>query len=378
LITESNKSQSTASHRMISLLDRMIAWDILQTVSAVLVVLVVIIVSRKFIKILALAIDGTISSNTAMNIFGLKTLVVIVDFLPVAIFISILMVLGRMYRDHEMTVIASAGGGVMHMYKAIFICVLPLSLLTGILSFYVSPWSEAQMVLLTHHDQQEADLRGLSAGSFIEYSHGDLVFYTQEIDSQQQMQQIFIQNRQHGKLGVISAQTGKLVNLAGGKYAVLANSERNQGIAGEANFSLETFAEYGVRIQKKSTNISYGLETTESNKLFNSDEIADQVEFMRRAASPLGIIFLSFLAVPLAKLSPRSGVYGSLLFAFIIYFIYSNISQVNYSWLLSEILPIWLGYIWVYGLLSLLGIILIIRLYGLTWMLQNLRGSTHE
>lgn len=378
MITKTNKSQPTPSHRMIGLLDRMIAWDILQTVSAVLVVLVIIIVSRKFIKILALAIDGTISSNTAMNIFGLKTLVVIVDFLPVAIFISILMVLGRMYKDNEMTIIASAGAGVMRMYKAIFICVLPLSLIAGCLSFYVSPWSETQMVLLTHHDQQEADLRGLSAGRFIEYSHGDLVFYTQEIDSQQQMQHIFIQNRQQGKLGVINAQTGKLVNLAGGKYAILAHGERNQGIAGEANFSLETFAEYGVRIQKKSTSINYGLETTESNKLFSSDEIADQIEFMRRAASPLGIIFLSFLAVPLAKLSPRGGVYGSLLFAFIIYFIYSNISQVNYSWLLSEILPIWLGYIWVYGLLSLLGIILIIRLYGLTWMLQNLPGSTHE
>jgi len=360
-------------YRMVSILDKMIAWDIFKTLGAVLTIIVTIIVSRKFIKILALAIDGTISGSTAMDILGLKTIVTVVNFLPASIFIAILMVLGRMYREQEMSAFASAGGGAARLYRGVFLLSFPLTLVTAQLSLYAAPWAEEQMLLLTSRDMETADLRGIAAGRFSEYSHGDLVFYTEEIDAQLRMHNIFIQDRQHGKPNVINAKTGLLKELPGGQYVVLEKGERTQGNVGEGDFTLETFNEYAVRIDKKTSPINYHHEAMSTSKLLASEQIYDKVELQKRIAVPLGVFFLSFLAVPLAKLSPRSGSYGSLLFAFLIYFIYGNINQVNQSWMLKQTIPLWLGYFWVYLSLTGLGFLLLIRLYGLKWLLLKLK-----
>ena len=84
---------------LFGVLNRMIASDLLKTMLSVWSVIVVIIVSRKFIKVLDQAIDGQISNDALLKILGLKTIVVGVSFLPAATFMAVLMVLGRMYRD---------------------------------------------------------------------------------------------------------------------------------------------------------------------------------------------------------------------------------------------------------------------------------------
>jgi lipopolysaccharide export system permease protein len=373
LVNPLAKTRKPAAYRFISLLDQMIAWDLLKTISAVLSVLVIIIVSRKFIKILNLAIEGTISAATALDLLGLKTIVIIVNFLPASIFMAILMVLGRMYSNQEMAAIASAGGGAARLYRAIFLVIIPLSFVAASLSLYAAPWAEQQSLLLTSKDMETADLRGIAAGRFTEYSHGDLVFYTETIDAQLRMRHIFIQDRQHGKPNIMNAEYGLLKELTSGKYVVLENGERSQGIPGQGDFILETFKEYAVRIDKKTSPIHYNIEAIPSYKLWPSDSLNDQVELQKRFSTPLGILFLSFLAVPLAKLSPRGGVYGSLVFAFLIYFIYGNIHQISYSWVLHQTIPVEFGYFWVYGLMGILGLILLGRLYGLQWLLESLR-----
>jgi lipopolysaccharide export system permease protein len=367
-----NRLNLAIRYRFINLLDKMIAWDLLKTVSAVLSVIVIIIVSRKFIKILVLAIDGSISGETAIDIVGLKIIIAVANFLPAAIFIAVLIVLGRMYRDQEMSAIATAGGGVIRLYQAVFLLVLPLSILAYQLSLYAVPWAKEQIQVLTHKDMETAHIRGIAAGRFSEYNHGDLIFYTEKIDANQQMHHIFIQNSQYGKPGTITAEQGYLENKPGGKYIILNNGERSQGLPGHANFVLEKFSQYAVRIDKKSTAVAYQPDAISSDKLEKSEKVADKVELQKRLAIPLGVIFLSLLAVPLAKLSPRSGVYSQLLFAFLIYFIYGNISRVNYSWLKTESIPLWLGQCWVYLLMLAVTLLLLIRLYGLKWTIQNI------
>ncbi len=71
----------------------------------------------------------------------------------------------------------------------------------------------------------------------------------------------------------------------------------------------------------------------------------DIAELQRRFSVPLGILLLSFIAVPLAQLSPRGGVYGNMLVGFLIYFSYGNLVRVSQSWVISGTIPSWLG-IW--------------------------------
>ncbi|MGZ8158933.1 MAG: LptF/LptG family permease, partial [Methylobacter sp.] len=141
----------------------MIALDLLRTLLAVWSVIVVIIVSRQFIRILNQAVEGQVSNQTLLTVLGLKTVIASAAFLPAALFMAVLMVLGRMYRDQEMSAVASAGGGAGTVYRAIFLLIFPLSVLATGLSFYVSPWAEAMMEQLMHQDKESADLRGVAA-----------------------------------------------------------------------------------------------------------------------------------------------------------------------------------------------------------------------
>ena len=345
--------------------------DILKTLLAVLSVIVVILVSRQFIKVLVKAIEGSISNETVISILGLKTVVAIGAFLPASIFIAILMVIGRMYRDQEMAAVASAGGGVAAIYSAVFLIVFPLSVVAAFLSLVATPWAEAKVQYIVHEEQKVADIRSIAAGRFSEYSHGDLVFYTEDIDANKRMINVFVQNKTSGRIGVVHARYGQMKSLPGGLYLVLEQGERIQGVPGELDFIIEKFEEYAVRIEKKITILKQNREGVPSADLWSSNKLLDVAEMQNRLSTPLAVIFLSFLAVPLAKLSPRGGIYGSLSIAFAIYFVYGNLQRVSYSWVVNKIIPVSLGYFWIFLLLFVLGIILLARLYGLKWILMK-------
>ncbi len=357
--------------RFITVLDRMIIVDLLKTASAVLAVLVFIIVSQKFIRVLAQAVDGSISNQTVMHLIGLKTILVTTAFLPTALFMAILMVLGRMYREQEIAAIASAGGGMLTIYRGVFWVLVPLSLFSGWLSLYAGPWAELQGQKLMHFDNETADIRSISAGRFSEYSGGELIFYTESVDDDGKMHHVFLQNKQSGKTGVVNAEYGRLDNLEGGLYLILEHGERILGAPGDKEFTIETFAEYAVLIEKKSSALVVGSHAVKSQQIWSSSNLQDMAEMQDRLSGPFSTIFLGFLAVPLAKLSPRGGVYGNLLVAFAIYFAYSNLQRVNHSWVVADKIPGWLGYFWADLLLLSLGLILLFRTYGWQWLLQH-------
>lgn len=349
--------------------------DLFQTVTSVLTVLVVIIVSRKFIKVLAQAIEGNIANETVLMLLGLKIVIAATAFLPASIFMAVLMVLGRMYREQEMAAIASAGGGMRTIYRAVLLLVLPLSVCSAGLSMYAAPWAEQQTGKLMHQDKQNADIRGISAGRFSEYSDGELIFYTESVEESGQMHNVFVQNKQGEKLGVVNAKYGRLESLPGGLYLILEQGERIQGVPGSKDFAIETFGQYAVQVEKKTTVLKFGRESYNTEDLWKSKQVYDVAELQGRLSGPAGVILLAFLAVPLAKMSPRGGVYGSVLVAFGIYFAYGNLQRVNHSWVISKAIPPWLGFFWVDALLLLVGLFMLMRFYGWKWLMLKITGK---
>lgn len=358
--------------RLLTVLDRMIAVDLLKTVTAVLSVLVIIIVSRKFIRVLSQAIAGNISNDIVFKLLGLKIVAVASTFLPAAIFMAVLMVLGRMYREQEIAAIASAGGGLSTIYRGVFWLVLPLSLCSAWLSMVAAPWAEAQTLTLMHQDQETADVRSISAGRFSEYSGGELIFYTEGVDEAGNMQHVFVQNKQGERTGIVNAERGHMESLPGGLYLVLEQGERILGVPGNRDFTIETFKQYAVRIENKVTEMLVGSQALATEQLWRSTNLIDIAELQDRLNAPIGVMLLAFLAVPLSKLSPRGGVYGSMLVAFGIYFAYSNLLRVNYGLVIGGKIPVWFGYFWIDLLLLLVGAVLLFRLYGWKWLIFNL------
>lgn len=351
----------------------MIAKDILRTLMSVWSVLVVIIVSKKFIKVLAQAIEGQVSNETLMKILGLKTIVASVDFLPAALFMTVLMVLGRMYRDQEMSAVSSAGGSAGTIYRAVFLLVFPISVLAAGLSLYTSPWAEAGMEKLMSQDEQSADLRGIAEGKFSEYSQGDLVFYVEKITADKNMLKVFVQHKRNRNLGIINADSARFQNLDDGRYIIFNRGERVQGRPGDLDYMIEQFVEYAVRIEEKELAVRFNRAAVTTDALWNSNVIHDKAELQRRFSIPFGIILLSFLAVPLAQISPRGGVYGNMLIGFLIYFSYGNLIRTSQAWVVNETISPWQGGFGVNFLMLIIGLALLARLHGPHWLVIKIK-----
>lgn len=360
---------------LVSVLDKMIVLDLAGTLISVLSVIVVIIVSKRFIKILEKAIEGAVSSETLIHVLGLKMISAAITFLPAALFMAVLMVVGRMYRDQEMAAVFSAGGSSGVIYRSLYVLVLPLMLISFALSFYTGPWAEATVNELMHEDEKSADIRGIAAGRFSEYQHGDLVFYVEDLAKDGIMHQVFVQHRQGNKVSIFNAESGNLENRPGGLYMILENGTRTQGIPGQADYVIEEFAEYAVRLEEKETVLNYDHESIATAKLLGSTEVRDLAELQRRFSIPAGVFVLSLLAVPLAQTAPRGGVYGNVLVAFLIYFTYGNFIRVSHSWVIKGQIPVWLGAVWVHVLLMILAIFLLMRLFGWRYLKDRLKGK---
>ena len=98
----------------------------------------------------------------------------------------------------------------------------------------------------------------------------------------------------------------------------------------------------------------------------------------RRLAIPFGALLLSFIAVPLAQLSPRGGVYGNILTGFLIFFIYGNLERVSQGWVAKAVIPPWLGPISVDGLLMSIGLVFLARFFGWKWLLRKLKALVSQ
>ncbi len=367
------RGYKTGQSPMVTVLDKMIFKDLLTTLLSVWTVIVVIIVSRKFINILDLAVDGQVANDTLLTILGLKIIVASVTFLPAALFMTVLMVLGRMYRDQEMSAISSAGGGALTIYRAVFLLVVPLTLMAVGLSFYVSPWAAEQTQAIIKKDGESADIRGIAAGRFSEYSQGELVFYVESISPDKIMHKVFVQNRKKGNAAIITAESASIQDLSDGRFVVFEQGQRTEGRPGTLNYVIEEFVEYAVRLEDKISAVSSPREAIATELLWNSSISRDKAELQRRFHVPVSLLLLSFLAVPLAQISPRGGVYGNMLAGFLIYFSYGNLASVSQSWVTTEAIPAWLGLIGINLLLLMIGLFLLAKYYGWQWLTAKIR-----
>lgn len=360
---------------LISVLDRMIVLDLLKTLLSVWTVIVVIIVSRKFIKILDRAVEGHISNDTLLTILGLKTVTAGIALLPAATFMALLMVLGRLYKDQEMSAIAAAGGGAGTVYRSVFLMVVPLSIITFILSLYTAPWAESRVQRLMNQDEQTADIRGVAAGKFSEYSRGNLVFYVEDIDTNNKMHKVFVQDRKKDKLSIVTAEHSHFEDLPGGHYIVFEDGERITGFPGNFNFSIEGFKEYAVKIQERAVSSMLSPSAVASNKLWNSTVTREIAELQNRISQPIALILLAFIAVPLSRTSPRGGIYGSMMLGFLIYFSYGNLSSIAQSWIIKGSINVWPGVFWVTFVMVIIGMVLLANWYGLQWLAMSFKKA---
>lgn len=348
-----------------SIIDRYLLQETLKGLATILSVLLLILVGHAFISNLQRVVAGVLTNEVILGLLGFEVLRVLGVLIPAAFFFAILYTLGRMYRDSEMTALAACGVSTARIYRAFLFSAIPLTLLVTWLAFWVLPWANQSIDEIRSVQKAVANMANVSAGRFNEYSQGDLVFYVEELSSDQvKMRNVFVQNRQHGKLGLINANEGyqEVDTETGEHFVVLTDGRRYVGLPGQPDYTVTRFEKYSLRLQQpEGGKTKLRRKSKSSKRLWKSKNIKDRAEFQYRLAFPLAVIVFTLISVPLSRSLPRQGIYGRLFLAFVVYFTFFNLLGVSGTWMEKGVTPEWMGRWWVHLLLLLMVAPLVLR-----------------
>ena len=310
--------------------------ELTQVAGAVFVTLFTVMATTQSIRLLGDAASGKLASEAVLALLGFSALNYLPVLLSLTVFMSVLLVISRQYKDSEMVVWFASGQSLTAWVWPVLGFAAPFVLIVAVLSLLVSPWANNQAERYKERVEARDDAARIAPGAFKESAGGERVFFVESIDGDaSNVQNVFISSVQQGKLGVMVSRRGFTeVAPNGDKFLVMVNGRRYEGEPGRLDYKLMDFERYAVRVQRKSERAEPETapkqQSTAQLLLLRSNP--NKGEFLWRIGLPLSALTLSLLAIPLAFVNPRVGRSVNLLLAFLIYLVYSNSISISQAW----------------------------------------------
>lgn len=308
---------------------RYLAREVLLSMTAVTGVLLLIIMSGRFIKYLANAAAGKYSVEVVF-LFMLYRLPGFLELiLPLGLFLGVLLAYGRFYLESEMVVLKATGMSQRRLTMYTLGPALLVALMVSGISLVLSPAGAAKADLLLQNQSAIGEFDGLVAGRFQSTPKGERVSYTETLGEKGgDMTGVFISERdakaKEPRLVVVQAEKGRQFTSSetGASYLVLENGYRYEGNPGEADYRQIKFKEYGIRLpEKEEISSAEGLETRTSSSLIGGNA-AEQAQLHWRFSLPVLTLIVALMAVPLSKTNPRQGRFAKLIPSILLYLVY--------------------------------------------------------
>jgi lipopolysaccharide export system permease protein len=296
-----------------------------------------------------------------------------------ALLLSIMLTLGRFYRDSEMTALSACGVGPGAIYRPLFLLGVPMALMAGWLSLHVVPQSMVLYGQLEHLARQSAEVTLVKPGMFREVLNHRIVVYANALsDDGRELRQVFILDRRRPKKAVITGERGELQvdPVSKARYVVLYDGYQHEANPGDRQYRRLRFERLAILIDlPPKDEATRERQQTPTSNLLKSEKKPEIAELHRRLSSPVSLLIIVFITPLLARAHPREGKYGRVVAAILVFAIYFNLLGVAESWLVQGSVPAALGLWWVHGILVLLGCLLWVRYYGAGFRFPGFRGN---
>jgi lipopolysaccharide export system permease protein len=351
------------------IISRYLSRELLLTQCAVSAVLLVIIMSGRFIKYLAQAAQGLLDPGVLFSLMLYRMPGFLQLILPLGLFLGILLSFGRLYLDSEITVLRATGMSQQRLFGYSLIPATLVALLVAWLSLWLSPQGIAAMELLLNQQEALTEFDTLVPGRFQSMRDGSRVTYVEELsDDRSQLSRVFITEKRAAGAGkedrgitVLVANSGRQeIQPDGGRYLILQDGYRYDGKPGQADYRVIRYDTYGVLLPKPAASGEISeREAIPTRQLIDSDVQKYKSELQWRLSIPVLVFVVTLLAVPLSKVNPRQGRFLKLLPAVLLYMAYLALLVAARGALDKGNIPTALGLWWVHGLFLLIGLCLL-------------------
>ena len=347
---------------MFRILDRYIFREIAQSWLAVTAVLLAILLTNQFARVLGDVAKDKLPKDAIFQIIGLTALQYLTILVPIGLFLAMMLALGRLYRDSEMPAMMACRVGPLDVYRPLSWLLVPLSLAVGWLAMEVVPVALTEIERIGVEARRQADLASIEPGRFTTNNREGAVVYAEKVLAEGTVENVFLQRATDAGIEVVVAERGQQVasDDPDTRYFVLHDGRRYEGIPGTSRFRVMEFAEHGIPYRLPSAE-EPELEprAMRTSALLQSASAEAMAELHWRIGIPLATFVLAVLAVPLSRSQPRQGRYGRLAIGLLVFIIYFNLMSAGKAWLEQGSVAPAVGIWWVHALMLFAALVML-------------------
>lgn len=339
------------------ILDRYIFREIASSWLGVTMVLLLILLTNQFARVLGDVAKGKLPKEAAFDVIGLSAAQFLTIVIPIGLFLAVLLALGRLYRDSELPAMMACRVGPSGIYRPLTWLLVPLALSVAWLSIDLGPRALYSIERVGAEARREVDLASIEPGRFITTGPDGAVVYGERMREDGMLENVFLQRRlDGGSLEVVVARLGEQIESEDPdvRFLVLHDGRRYEGIPGTTEFAVVEFLEHGIPYRLPSLDPpDPHPRAMPIRRLLQSNELLHIAELQWRISLPLATIILTFLAVPLSRTQPRAGRYGQIAIGMLVFIIYLNMLSAAKAWIEQGVLAPSLGLWWVHAVVLL-------------------------
>ncbi len=168
--------------------------------------------------------------------------------MPIGLFLGIVLALGRLYHESEMTAMTACGVGPLRIYRPIALLAVVVAVLLAVLSYRVVPAAWIKSNELRLEATRAAQFGALEPGRFRSFAGGEAVFYAERVEKTGELYGVFVQRSAGDKIEV--AMADRAVQRGAGQpeqMFILYDGRRYEGVPGTPNWRIVEFRSTGFR-----------------------------------------------------------------------------------------------------------------------------------
>lgn len=336
--------------------DFYIIQEIMRPLGAVLAILVGLFACFSGARFLAEAVSETLGSGTMLQLVGLRTLIALEILVPISLYVSVVMGLGRLHRDQEIIAMRAAGVGGSNVPNAVLKLAVPVGLIVGVLSVSVRPWAYEVSYRLDAEAHAEFNPERVQPRRFYGNEESGRVIYIRDKEgSTGPMDAAFIYRRRDGSSGIILAKEAEHRQPEPNRPAQMHLSDgylyrfMRDGMADE----VIRYDRLVLFLTEPEVALGYKRKAESTGALFAGDSPPELAELQWRLSRPFATILLALAAVPLSRVAPRQGKHERMVAAALVFAIYYNLSGLAQAWVEQGVVGSVPGVWWLHGLMFL-------------------------
>lgn len=313
--------------------------DLFNLSGAVFAVLFTVMVTTTLVRLLGRAATDRVASADVLPLIAFASINTIPILMGLTLFITVLLVVSRAFRDSEMVVWFASGLSLTAWVRPVLEFAVPFVGLIAVVSLGVGPWANRQADELRQRFERREDVSMVSAGQFRESSQSNRVFFVESLnDERTEVRNVFVSQTDGQRLTVVASSGGRIIHEPDGhRFLVLEDGQRWDGTWGTPQYRFMMFERYGIRLPGAAPLSDVTVAKAQPTWLLLNDPSAVHLgELVRRLGAPLSALIVAIAAIPLAFVNPRAGQSVNLVVALIFYLIYNNAGSVMQAWVAQE------------------------------------------